>query len=67
MPGSLGSPRPAAPELEAVPFRIRRPAEAAEFALVDPRFDENARGAELLEHRVEVADSVVDHRLRGPK
>src|SRR5207237_9932690 len=51
------------PELEAIPFRIRRPAETAVFRLRNALVHRNARRSELREHRVEVADAVVHHRL----
>src|SRR4029077_20489963 len=49
-------------ELEAVALRIRAPAEAAVLVLAGP-LDLDARGAQLSQHRVEIADAVVHHRL----
>ena len=51
------------PELESVPFKIGRPAEPAELHLLHPFVDGDARSAELVEHRVQIAHAEVDHRL----
>src|SRR3990172_3945323 len=58
-----GSNRPWLPELEAVALGIGRPAEAAELMVLDPLVDLDTRGPKLGEHRVEVGDGEVDHRL----
>src|SRR6185312_17259277 len=51
------------PELESVSFQVGRPAEPAELHLLHPFVDGDACGAELVEHRVQVAHAKVDHRL----
>ena len=49
------------PELEAIPFRICGPAEATVVGVVDLLVDDSAGSAQLVEHGVEVSDSVIDH------
>src|SRR5207247_309029 len=49
------------PQLDAIPFRVHGPSEAAELGLVDLLVDRHAGGAELRQHGVEVGDAIVDH------
>ncbi len=52
------------PELEAIALGVDRPAEAPDpVEHLDPLVDLDAGSSELREHRVEIADRVVDHPL----
>src|SRR5215469_10360551 len=54
------------PELDAVPFRVPDPAEAAVVAVVLAfGIDADAGGGELVEQGVEVIDAKVHHELLG--
>src|SRR5439155_13143821 len=52
------------PQLEAVAFRVTRPAETPVVVVLDFLLDLRAGGSELRQHGVEVFDAVVHHERR---
>src|SRR5437660_2931748 len=49
------------PQLEAISLGVRRPSEAAVFAVIDLLVDRRSGFAKLSEHGIEIVDSVIDH------